>query len=685
MSSHDGRTPIRHYGGVTALVEPAAAVTLRRPERRRLTPVAALLAVAFLGVVSIAGLVVDPERMLERLVSGLVLFAFVAALSFGALGWLLARHQPANRLASLAAAMAWGFAIATVLDRYATLGHARGWPGTTWALWGAQWTFVPAMWAIPTLLVLRFPNGRLPSVGWRRVELLAVAGIVAGTTGWAMSPYGTVDASPALPLENPLATDFGVAVFWPGQVMWTLAAFLSLVGFVLRVRRARGVERAQLRWVLLGTGATILTVALGAATSQELVSCLGIGILPASIAIAVLRHGLWDVDVVLHRSIVYGLLTAAILLVYAGTVATLGGALGRSFGAPLVATVAVAVGVQPLRDRLQRLVSHLLYGEREEPYAALARLGEQLDAVVDRSGLLVGVTDTVVRAMRLRGAAIVVDDGVVAQVGEVDDSALAVPLAVRGEPVGTLLVDVAEGDELRSSDRRLLTDIARQVSAAVEAERLHGELEASRARLVSAREEERRRIRRDLHDELGPTLAAIAIEIERAVLELETDPQVASARLDAVAGRVRGTVQSVRALVEGLRPPALDDLGLADAVRELVRSLGRGSVEFAVTTDDDLGSLPAAVELAAYRILGEALTNVVRHAGSRSCQVSLRRTGDSLVVLVDDDGRGPGDRPAGLGRRSMVERAVELGGTLEFVEREAGGTRVRAVLPLEAS
>jgi two-component system, NarL family, sensor kinase len=270
-------------------------------------------------------------------------------------------------------------------------------------------------------------------------------------------------------------------------------------------------------------------------------------------------------------------------------------------------------------------------------------------------------------------------------VGELHDSPMEVPLAVHGEPLGTLLLEVTAGDELRPSDRRLLTDLARHVSAAVQAERLYGELEASRARLVSAREEERRRIRRDLHDELGPTLAAVAIEIERAALELETDPQVASARLDALAGRVRGTVQSVRALVEGLRPPALDDLGLGGAVRELVRSLGRGPVEFAVTIDNDLGSLSAAVELAAYRIAGEALTNVLRHAGASRCQVSLRRTSDSLVVLVEDDGRGLGGRRAGMGRRSMVERAAELGGTLEVVDRERGGTRVTAVLPLEPS
>lgn len=665
---------------MSSLVEASAdgVGTLPRPNLKAVAasfPIAALVAALALT------LVIGRSGTGDGLVEGMILFAYTAALSFGVLGWLLVWYRPANRLAVVATGIAWGFALAALLDRYAVLGHLRGWPGTGWALWGAQWVFVPAMWAVPTILVLRFPDGRLMSGRWRSIERMAIAGILAGTLGWALVPYGVVDVAPLLALDHPVSSPLGLPIFAAGLVLWASAAVSSVAAFALRARGASGARRAQLRWVLLGTAGAVTSVALGALTGQPLVSSLGVAVLPASIAVAVLRHGLWDVDVVIHRSIVYGLLTVAILGVYAGTVGLLGGAIGRSLGAPLVATAAVAVGVQPLRVRLQRFAGRLLYGERGDPYAALARLGEQLDAAMDRSGLLEGVTEAVLRAMRLGGAAIEVGDRVVAEAGERRGEPVRVPLTVHGRPVGTLVVTVAGGDDLRRSDRRLLADIARPVAAAVEAERLQAEVEASRARLVTATEEERRRIRRDLHDELGPTLAAIAIEVERAELELEVDPAAASARLEDVVRRVRQAVGSVRAMVEGLRPPALDDLGLTGAVEELARSLG-GDLDIAVTVDGDLAELPAAVEVAAYRIAGEAVTNVVRHAGARRCCVRLVRANGQLELVIEDDGSGVGPGPAGIGRRSMFERAAEVGGVLELGPVATGGTRVRAVLPL---
>jgi signal transduction histidine kinase len=416
----------------------------------------------------------------------------------------------------------------------------------------------------------------------------------------------------------------------------------------------------------------------------DVAGAIGIALLPAAIAVAVLRHGLWDVDLVIRRSLVYGLLTAIVVALYVATVGLLGGVLGRTVGAPLVATGIIAVAVQPLRERLQRGVNQLLYGDREDPYTALTRLSRQLDATVDRGVLLDGVAGAVVRALRLRGAAIDVDGAPVATVGELGTVPVGIPLTVRGEEVGILRVAPREDEELTAADRRLLQDLARHVAAVVRAERLQAEVEASRARLVTAREEERRRIRRDLHDELGPTLAAIGLQVERANLEVASDPATASRRLDEATAQVRETVRSVRALVEGLRPAALDELGLAGAVRELLRGLDVGAVEVTLTTDDDLGGLPAAVDVAAYRIVGEAVTNVLRHASATRCDVTLHRDGDRVVVIVEDDGQGLGGTAAGVGRHSMTERATELGGRCEIVARRGGGTRVTAVLPAVA-
>lgn len=647
---------------------------------------AVVASVALLAVLLAAPLVwlaIDGPDAFDGFVSRLHLFSYVVALSFAVTGWLIARHSPGNRLAVLAAAIAWSFGLAIVFERYSVLGYERGWPAVEWVLWVSQWVFVPALWSIPTLVALLFPDGRLPAPRGRLLAGLAVAGIAIGTVGWTMAPYGRIDVLPLVPLDNPVATDAGVVVFAVGAAFWAVAVLGSLVDLARRVAGSRGAERAQLLWLLLGMAGTIVVVIVGAALGNEALPSVGVVLLPAGLAIGVVRHGLWNVQLIVQRSLLYGLLVATIVVVYGATVGLLGEVLGREVGAPLVAVGVVAVGVQPLRDRLQRLASHLVYGDREEPYAAISRLGAQLDAVADRSGLLLGVTEGVMRTMRLRGAAVTVHDEVLASVGDLGPSPRHLPLTVAGEPVGTLLVDVADGDDLAPADLDLLAELARHVSSVVQSERLQLELAASRARLVTAREEERRRIRRDLHDELGPTLAAIANEVERAGLDVGRDPAAAAARLDDVAERVRATVRDVRSLVEGLRPAALDQLGLDGAVRELVRQLGDGPLAVTVTASGDLSRLPAAVEVSAYRIMAEALTNVVRHASAKRCTVALCRAPNWLEIDVADDGRGLApDTTPGVGRRSMAERAAELGGTCTVTPSPGGGVRVRAVLPV---
>lgn len=666
----------------TVLEPPVAvAATTRAP---RATPAAgAVLLVLVVGQL-LVGVAFDGAQAFAGFLDRFLLFGLIAAVAFGALGMLLARRDPGGRLTLIALGIGWGFGVVAVLDRYAALGVERGWPGITAVVWVSQWLWVPAMWAIPTLLVLRFPDGRLAVPWGRHVERVAVAAMVLGAVGFAFAPYGVLDRASPFVRENPVAVPAAVTVGRLAGGLAAVAVLGSLAAFAVRLRRARGVERAQFKWVLVGTAATVVVVVASVLVGPgaEVAGAIGIALLPAAIAVAVLRHGLWDVDLVIRRSLVYGLLTAIIVVLYVATVGILGGVLGRTVGAPLVATGIIAVAVQPLRERLQRGVNQLLYGDREDPYTALTRLSRQLDATVDRGVLLEGVAGAVVRALRLRGAVIEVNGAPVATVGDPGGASVPIPLTVRGDEVGTLRVAPREHEELTTADRRLLQDLARHVAAVVRAERLQTEVEASRARLVTAREEERRRIRRDLHDELGPTLAAIGLQVERASLEVASDPAGASRRLDDATARVRETVRSVRALVEGLRPAALDELGLAGAVRELIRGLGVGAVEVTLRADGDLRDLPAAVDVAAYRIVGEAVTNVLRHAAAGRCDVTLRRDGERLLVEVEDDGRGLGSAAAGVGRRSMAERATELGGRCDITNRPGGGTRVTAVLPV---
>ena len=656
-------------------------VPLGHPRLVQRLPVAALGLLVLLVGFFAAAVALTGDDALDGLVDRFYLFSAVVAVSCGTLAYVVWRHDPANRIATIALAVAGANTISLVLDRYTLLGVDRDWPGTEWALWVAQWVWVPALLSVPTLLTLRFPDGRLPSPRWRPLEVAVLALLAVVTVAFALTPYGELDAEPRVDLPHPMATGLTRPVFVVAMALLGIAALACLAAFAGRLRRARGVERAQLQWGIVGVGGAVALVALSVTLGDEgaWLGLLGVIVLPAAIGVAVLRHGLFDVGRALNRSLVYGSLTAAILAVYVVAVGLLGDALGGTVGAPLVATGLVALGAEPLRRRLQLLANRVVYGQRDDPYDVLARLGEQLTTPsgLDR------VTDAVTRALGLRGAAIVVGGRTLALAGTDTAPWTEVALSGHGDESGVLRVATRPGQQLSRRDRRLLRDLSHQVSAAVRAARLHDEVEASRARLIVAREEERRRIRQDLHDGLGPTLAAIGLEIERAGLDVTDDPQAAAARLEEVAVSVRQAVRGVRTLVEGLRPASLDELGLDGAVRELARDLGRGTVAISVSCDGMLDELPAAVSLAAYRIVGEAVTNVLRHARATRCRIDLQATAEALRVSVADDGVGIGDAPgAGVGLGSMRSRAAELGGTLT-IESGSGGTTVRAELPME--
>jgi signal transduction histidine kinase len=404
-----------------------------------------------------------------------------------------------------------------------------------------------------------------------------------------------------------------------------------------------------------------------------------------------LKYGLYDVDALIGRTLVYVALTAVVVSVYVLVV----GYLGLLFRTDdnlvisLLATGAVAVLFQPVRDRLQRAVNRLLYGQRDEPYAVLSDLGRQLAASGDPTAMVPTIAETIARTLKLPFVAIVVDwDGTpteLATVGMSSQDPIAMPLTHQGETLGSLVLGRrTRGEGLSAADRRLLEELSRQAAAAVAAVRLTSELQRSRERLVNAREEERRRIRRDLHDGLGPTLAALGLKLETARNRLADDPR-ADVLLSELAERTQGAVADIRRLVYALRPPALDELGLVGAVRQLSASLEgqqRNGLRVHVEAAD-LPALPAAVEVAAYRIVQEALTNVVRHAGAQSACVRLYGDGAALCVAVDDDGIGMAEnRQAGVGMNSMRERADELGGACVVSARAGGGTSVLATLPL---
>jgi len=547
-------------------------------------------------------------------------------------------------------------------------------------------------WSSLFICFYLFPDGRFVP-RWTRV---AAAGWVVFTILHYVSPpaWGISSVAPAEsrgPSGDPV---FGIGL---------IAFFCSVVfAQVYRYRRvSTQVQRQQTKWVVVGFAAALggfiaivgwgehFFGGLNTFTAQFVGLFLFntvVLLLPLSLALAILRYRLWDIDLIINRALVYGGLSVAVVGLYVLVVGYLGALFHTSgnLGFSLVATALVAVLFQPLRERLQQGVNRLMYGEQDDPYAVLSRLGQRLEGTLAIDDVLPMVVETVSQALKLPYAAVAIEgtSTIIASTGSPTDNVLTFPLSYRGETVGMLMVAPRVGERSFSdADRRLLEDLARQAGAAAHAVRLTAELQRSRERLVTAREEERRRLRRDLHDGLGPALSGVMLKINTARRLVQpqspADPVLREVRED-----VQTSVSDIRRLVYDLRPPALDELGLVGAIQEGALACETAGRRVVVESPDPLPPLPAAVEVAAYRIVQEALSNAVRHAQCRTCTIRLSIS-DGLGVEITDDGVGlPSERHIGVGLTSMRERAAELGGICVIGPTPKGGTRVRVHLPL---
>ena len=581
-------------------------------------------------------------------------------------------------------------------------------------------------------LMLLFPTGRLPSRWWRIVAWVALCGAALTLLSDALGPEGNLSFGIVGVIGGVITTyELFAALYCLGMTLLlagTIAALLSLAG---RLRRSRGDERQQLKWFLyaavpaaIGLSVAIVEYVVARFTTDLLfitvhllplwflnfadvdyLSIVALLALPVCTYIAILRYRLYDIDRLVNRTLVYGALTACVVGIYVLAV----GGLGVLFQArgnlavSLLATGLVAILFQPLRGRLQRGVNRLMYGERDDPYEVTSRLGKRLEATLAPEAVLPTIAETIAQALKLPYAAILLKEGdgfrTAAAYGSPTEEPEALPLVYQREEIGRLIfAPRAPGEEFSAADRRLLEDLARQAEVAVHAVRLTTDLQRSREQLVAGREEERRRLRRDLHDGLGPTLASFALKLDAARKQVRRKPEDAEAMLSRLKDQTQDTVGDVRRLVYGLRPPALDDLGLLAAVRQQAEGhsfifdgfpadegIGESRVAFSLEAPEDLLPLPAAVEVAIYRIVQEAMTNVARHAYARNCRVrlSVDRAGGVLELEARDDGVGmPEGRRAGVGLSSMRERAEELGGTLVVEPGPEGGTRVLARLPV---
>lgn len=540
---------------------------------------------------------------------------------------------------------------------------------------------------------------------------------VPGWTRWMTLAYLAWQVPLCLPSTSPLSL-----AHWPPLLLASLLFCMILAcGFaqLYRYRRVSTIiQRQQTKWVvfgmLMGTlfdAANLLPPLVWPALFQsgpvhslyailsEVTFPLVLLLVPLTIGVAVLRYRLWDIDLLINRTLVYGLLTASIIGLYLLVVVGLGtlfSMLGNLL-LSLLATGLVAVLVQPLHQRLQRAVNHLMFGERDDPYGVLARLSSRLEATLATDSLLPTIVETVAQALKLPYVAITSrhpgEDVLVATSSEVhaQEALVRVPLVAHSKQVGDLwLATRAPFDSFTPADLRLLHDLAPQIAVAVQATQLTAELkhltadlQQSRTRLVAAREEERRRLRRDLHDGLGPTLASLTFKIDAARNLLMQDRERADRLLEGVRQQAQEAITDIRRLVYDLRPPTLDELGLLSALREQATSSQTPGLQIVVDAPESLPLLPAAVEVAAYRIAQEALTNVIRHARARQCHLSLCLRDRVLTLQITDDGKGivPGHH-IGVGLLAMQERAVELGGKCTITDGPSGGTTIQVSLPL---
>ncbi len=604
----------------------------------------------------------------------------VYAVGCAVIGALLVHLRPRN-------AIGWLLILVGALQGLSAWSNAYGgygvdvaepdWPLAPVVAQVGSMAYLPSLVLPATVLVAIYPSGRLPARWWRWPVGAVAAGLAVVTALSSVDPeaYDDVVRSRPAPVSLPPSV-WTTAALAAAAAAVLGGALVIWAGTAVRLVRARGVERQQLAWLTVVVLPLMIAVFLIPVPEWAFAGLAWM--VPGSVLVGVVFYRL--LGVVVSRALVYLALTVAVVLLYLSAAAAVAAAFGRTFS-PVTGAVAaalLAVALSPGRARLQAAADRFVYGRRRDPVGAVTELGDRVASAPERD-LLPAVLDTVTAALRSPAAR-------VAPPGTVVADEVAVPLRVGGQDVGTLVVARrAPGEPFTPADRQLLAVLAPQVAVVVRALALAGALEDERVRVVSATHTERDRIRRDLHDGLGPTLAGIGLAVQAVQAQLGERADPGSAALLArLKDEVDAAVGEVRRILDGLRPAPLDDVGLVAALERHAAALS-STVPVRVTAED-LPPLRPDVETAAYRIAQEALTNVARHSRARSAELGLRARDGHLEVAVADDGAGfgPADpaRCDGVGLASMRTRAQAVGGDLT-VTSGPSGTRVVAGLPLE--
>jgi len=656
---------------------------------------------------------------------GSVLFGLMVTL-FPVVGLLIIRQQPRNRIGWLLLAIGFAWGMSAALELYvewALVLHPGSLPGGYVVQTVASSSWLPPIMLMGVYLILLFPDGRLPSPRWRPLAVLAAAVIVVGTLSFTFAP-GPVEGEVPVPgVENPI----GVGLLDPVSEILTGVSLVLIPVCILgaawalvrRFRRSRGVERLQLKW-LASAGALIAVllslsflasippvadeIGESAMRVVDTVSILSFGLIPIAIGIAVTRHGLYGIDVIISRALVVGMLGVFITGVYVGIVVGVGRAIGErqpSVALSVVATAIVAVAFQPVRERVHSVANRLVYGTRTTPYEVLSDFASRMAGTYTASELLPQLARVVgegVGAVRVevwwrsgvrwqRQACWPATDepeSADAAVGAAGDvpplpGDRVVPVRHQDDLLGLITVTKAAGEPVTPSDDRMLAAVASQAGLVLRNVRLIDDLRSSRERLVTTQDDERRRLERNLHDGAQQSLVSVALLTRMAAARASDEHLRAS--LTEAAAQLQLAIEELRELARGIHPAILTERGLGPALTSLAE---RSAVP--VEVQNDLSQrLPEAVERTLYFVVAEALTNVAKYADASSATVSVTCEGGRVLLEVVDDGAGGADATRGSGLRGLADRLAVVDGSLHVDSPPGEGTRLSCTVPLTSA
>src|SRR6266705_2710019 len=639
-----------------------------------------------------------------NVVTGTVVVVFIVA--FATVGALLAWKRPANPIGWLLSATGLSYASAVAVGRL-----LLQFPRTqAWGSW-LGWMYFAGIGFVVFVLLL-FPTGSLPSRRWRPVAWAAAAAIAAWVLGNAFAP--TLASGPP-PVRNPI----GVAgpaghVFdvlgGAGGALIAATGLAAIVSLIFRYHRAGTVEREQLKWLVYAGGLIVAAVLaepmieqllLGpgdaASTLQGATSSGAAALVPVAIGIAVFRYHLYDIDLVINKTLVYGSLAVFITAVYVAIVVGIGSLAQHgarpSLGLSIAATAVVAVAFQPVRARVQRLANRLGYGRRPTPYEVLPGFAGRMARIraegtgADRADVWLRSGDTFRDGAVWPPGAPPQPPARATQAGVPPYPAGRIlPVRHRGEVLGALSVSKRPGEPLTPTEGRLLTDLAEQVGLVLKNAGLRDqllarleEIRASRQRLVAAQDAERRRIERNIHDGAQQQLVALAVKQRLASSMVGRDDDSARSMLEELQTETNQALDDLRDLARGIYPPLLASQGLVAALQAQAR---KAPVPASVTADG-VGRYPQELEAAVYFCVLEALQNVAKYAGATRAEVRLAASGHDLEVEVTDDGAGfdPGSKAYGTGLQGMADRLHAHGGSLDVRSSPGAGTTILGRLP----